>query len=197
MPQLSIACDNEIILKLRLKPYILLCHESCRALAYLASLFLLLHNRPPQRHYMASSSRLQDDVDLSGRAPGPEDDELYGSDAPDSGFEPTPEIHDSEGGEFGYVITPMNHPQPDGNLAKALLPSAELWFPEGDIILLCENIGFRVDKQSLVTHSEIFNDLFVNGGMTVDERAQDCDLIRLPDGSAEIFHMLKALHYET
>lgn len=144
---------------------------------------------------MASSSRLQDDVDLSGRAPDPEDDELYVSNAPASGLEPTAQILDSQGGEFGYFLTSMNRLQSDGNLADVLWPSAELWFPNGDVILLCEGIGFRVDKQSLVTHSEIFNDLFVNGGMTVDERAQDCDLIRLPDGSAEIFHMLKALHY--
>lgn len=53
---------------------------------------------------MASSSRLQDDVDLSGRAPGPEDDELYGSNAPASGLEPTAEILDSQGREFGYIL---------------------------------------------------------------------------------------------
>lgn len=106
----TVACDNAIILKLRLKPYISLHPFVSRIVSRvlwppqisLSTTSQLLHNF--QRHYMASSSRLQDDVDLSGRAPGPDDDELYGSNAPASGLEPTAEILDSQGREFGYIL---------------------------------------------------------------------------------------------
>lgn len=82
-----------------------------------------------------------------------------------------------------------SHPQWTGSFWK----NAKLWYSDGDIILLCDGMGFRVRRQTLESHSAVLRDKFSAMSTNSGERYEGCDLARLPDNSAEIYHLLKSL----
>lgn len=81
-------------------------------------------------------------------------------------------------------------PPPHHKWAGSFWKNAKLWDSDGDIILVCEGMGFRVHKKTLAHHSEVFRDMLSSA---TDERYEDCDVVRLSDGSAEFYYLLEAL----
>lgn len=74
--------------------------------------------------------------------------------------------------------------------------SGDLWLPDGNIIIVAsDDIAYRVHKSFLALHSEVFRDLFSAEGTSADQTFEDCDVVRLPDSSEDVCHLLKALHF--
>ncbi|KAI0091069.1 hypothetical protein BDY19DRAFT_933534 [Irpex rosettiformis] len=61
-----------------------------------------------------------------------------------------------------------------------------LWFEDGNVILIAEDIGFRVYRGVLARQSEVFRDTFqIPQPAAVENDLQDCAIVRLSDDSAE------------
>lgn len=63
----------------------------------------------------------------------------------------------------------------------------DLWFEDGNIVLVAENTGFRVYRGLLVTHSGIFRDMFLlpQPAANPDNTFEGCSIVNLADDSAE------------
>jgi hypothetical protein len=80
-----------------------------------------------------------------------------------------------------------------------LLPSSakrheELWFDDGSIVLQVQTTQFRVHRSFLVTHSQIFADLFLVAQPHPLEVVDDCPVVCLHDSPDDFVHFLKALY---
>ena len=81
--------------------------------------------------------------------------------------------------------------------------SLDLWFDDGNIIIrtvLSDNrtyIAYKVHKSILVTHSNVFRDLFDGPQVAFDvasDRYDGLPVIQLPDPPSEVNSFLKALY---
>lgn len=77
--------------------------------------------------------------------------------------------------------------------AGSFWANPKMWYARGDIILLCEGMGFRVERRrlSMKGRSEVWDDVLVSSG--TGEYVEGCEVVRLEDGSKEMYHMLRAL----
>ncbi|KIJ29134.1 hypothetical protein M422DRAFT_269564 [Sphaerobolus stellatus SS14] len=73
----------------------------------------------------------------------------------------------------------------------------ELYFPDGTVVLLCDDTLFKVYAGILSVQSEIFRDMFsLTAHQPVEiEKHDGCPLVRLADDKEELAHFLKALLY--
>lgn len=63
---------------------------------------------------------------------------------------------------------------------------SDLWFHDGNIIILAGGFGFRVHRGQLRRHSEVFADML---GLPISD-----DRVRLHDAPSDVYHFLKALY---
>lgn len=77
--------------------------------------------------------------------------------------------------------------------AGSFWTNPKMWYARGDIILLCEGMGFRVERRrfSMKGKSEVWDDVLMSSG--TGEYVEGCEVVRLEDGSKEMYHMLRAL----
>jgi hypothetical protein len=82
--------------------------------------------------------------------------------------------------------------------------SPDLWFDDGNIIIRTvhsddrAHIAFKVHKSILVTHSNVFRDLFDGPQVAFDvasDRYDGLPVIQLPDPPSEVNSFLKALYF--
>ena len=71
--------------------------------------------------------------------------------------------------------------------------TTDFWFADGNIVLLAEDVGFKVHQGQLVRHSEIFNDMFSLPQPTA-EMIDGCAWVRLHDDPSDVLHLLRALY---
>ncbi|KZV65669.1 hypothetical protein PENSPDRAFT_689656 [Peniophora sp. CONT] len=64
--------------------------------------------------------------------------------------------------------------------------SPDLWFHDGNIIVLAGGFGFCVHRGQLQRHSEVFADML---GLPISD-----DRVRLHDAPSDVYHFLKALY---
>lgn len=79
---------------------------------------------------------------------------------------------------------------------------AEFWFEDGTIILIAQNIEFRVYKGPLIRHSPVFSDMFslpqpvsaphspLSSASGNDEMT-DCPVVHVTDSPYELRHVLR------
>lgn len=73
----------------------------------------------------------------------------------------------------------------------------DLWYDDGTVILIAENIGFRVYRGPLTKHSEVFRDMFSFPQPTAapSETYEGCPIVRLVgDTAEEIAEVMKILY---
>ena len=91
-------------------------------------------------------------------------------------------------------------------LALTIMASSEtrktidtnLWFDDGNIVLIAETTAFRVHKSILARHSEVFRGLFsIPQPINPDdvEMMDGCFVVRLPDRRYDLRHLLRAIYY--
>ena len=75
-----------------------------------------------------------------------------------------------------------------------LTKDEELWFDDGNIVLVAESTAFRLYKGPLSTTSPVFRDLFSFKGSKDQELLEGCPAVRLHDSATHLRHFLRMLY---
>ncbi|KAL1938096.1 hypothetical protein VTO73DRAFT_11925 [Trametes versicolor] len=72
---------------------------------------------------------------------------------------------------------------------------AEFWFDDGTILLVSQNVGFRVYKKGLAERSPLFSDLLSipQPGLAGSEETSGCPVVALTDSPDQLRHLFRAL----
>ena len=82
----------------------------------------------------------------------------------------------------------------------SITPSTDFWFEDGSIVVVVENVAFRVHQSLLSRHSDVFAGLFTvpqppnldnNVGNDVMD---DCPVVHLSDALADFEDVLRVLY---
>ncbi|TFY66294.1 hypothetical protein EVG20_g4802 [Dentipellis fragilis] len=66
---------------------------------------------------------------------------------------------------------------------------------DGNVIIVCESVGFRVHRGILARHSKIFRDTFAVGGQHADqEMYENAAVLRLPDPEDDFKELLRSIY---
>lgn len=78
---------------------------------------------------------------------------------------------------------------------SSLIKSADVWFPDGSVVLCAGDTLFRVYSGILALHSSVFKDLFtLPQPLNDSESFDECPLIALQDGEEELRDFLRVVH---
>ncbi|EJF62583.1 hypothetical protein BD309DRAFT_1016669 [Dichomitus squalens] len=69
----------------------------------------------------------------------------------------------------------------------------ELWWEDGNIILLCRDTAFRMYRGLLARQSVIFRDLFAMAQPSNSETMESCPVVHISDSPDDLRHLLRAL----
>ncbi|KAI0637381.1 hypothetical protein C8Q77DRAFT_1050998 [Trametes polyzona] len=69
----------------------------------------------------------------------------------------------------------------------------DLWFDDGNIVLLCRDIAFRVYRGLLTRHSVIFRDLFSMAQPSTSETMESCPVVHISDPPDDLRYLLRVL----
>ncbi|KAL7283054.1 hypothetical protein ACG7TL_002478 [Trametes sanguinea] len=69
----------------------------------------------------------------------------------------------------------------------------DLWFDDGNIVLLCRDVAFRVYRGLLTRHSVIFRDLFSMAQPSTSETMESCPVVHISDPPDDLRHLLKVM----
>lgn len=71
---------------------------------------------------------------------------------------------------------------------------SDLWFEDGNIILVAGDVAFKVHRGQLERHSEIFRDLFSLPQPLDQPMFQGFPIVQLYDSPSDITFLLRALY---
>ena len=71
--------------------------------------------------------------------------------------------------------------------------TTDFWFPDGNVILLVEDIAFKVHQGQLVRHSDVFRDMF-SLPPPASETLDGIPWVQLHDDPSDVLHLLRALY---
>ncbi|EKM61521.1 uncharacterized protein PHACADRAFT_248191 [Phanerochaete carnosa HHB-10118-sp] len=76
---------------------------------------------------------------------------------------------------------------------------SQLWFDDGNIVLLADNLAFKVHRSLLGRHSIVFKDLFElsQPSASVDEQMDGVPLVKLHDSPHELADLLDVIYNGT
>lgn len=79
--------------------------------------------------------------------------------------------------------------------SSSFTKDSEFWFEDGTIVLVSQNVGFRVYKQELAERSPLFSDLLSipQPAPAGSEETSDCPVISLTDPPYQLRHLFRAL----
>ncbi|KAI1785131.1 hypothetical protein LXA43DRAFT_1100633 [Ganoderma leucocontextum] len=84
-------------------------------------------------------------------------------------------------------------PAPDFGPPHNLEHDPEFWFEDGSVVLITQNISFRVYKRLLAEHSPFFRDLFRIPQPIPAQKIEGCPLVVLSNYACQFRHFLHAL----
>ncbi|KAI0351202.1 hypothetical protein OH77DRAFT_1430000 [Trametes cingulata] len=97
---------------------------------------------------------------------------------------------DDEGGEG----TSAHARQADASAGKCDFEhDEEFWLPDGNLILVAGNKGFRVYRGLLGSQCEIFRDMFSSSNPDIGQRYDDCPVVPLADSPEYLRYLLRVL----
>ncbi|KAL4244116.1 hypothetical protein ABKN59_009447 [Abortiporus biennis] len=70
----------------------------------------------------------------------------------------------------------------------------EIWFSDGNIVLVASRSAFKVHRGQLERHSEVFKDLFAIPQPIDEETFDGCSWVRLYDSPSDVLYLLRALY---
>ncbi|KAF9221159.1 hypothetical protein BS17DRAFT_712267 [Gyrodon lividus] len=79
------------------------------------------------------------------------------------------------------------------NVPKALVRS-DIWFADGNVVLIAGSAAFKVHRGQLERHSEVFKDLFVVASPCADKTVDGCPTVDIYDCPSDVYHLLVALY---
>ena len=73
---------------------------------------------------------------------------------------------------------------------------SDIWFSDGNIVLVARGIAFKVHRGQLQRHSEVFRDLFSIPQPSGQNQAliDGCEWVELYDAPSDVLHLLSALY---
>ncbi|KAI0831751.1 hypothetical protein BC628DRAFT_1349625 [Trametes gibbosa] len=79
------------------------------------------------------------------------------------------------------------------SLSGTVKREAELWFEDGNIVLLCRDAAFRVYRGLLTRHSVIFRDLLAMAQPSTSETMESCPVVHISDAPDDLRYLLRVL----
>ena len=71
----------------------------------------------------------------------------------------------------------------------------DLWFDDGNIVVIAQQTAFRVHRSVLSRHSDTFSGLFaVPQPLEGVEKLEDCPVVRVSDSAHDFGHLLHVLY---
>lgn len=70
----------------------------------------------------------------------------------------------------------------------------DIWFRDGNVVLVASGFAFKVHKGQLSRHSEIFQDLFGVPQPQDQPLFDGCPFVELHDTPSDVLHLLRALY---
>lgn len=77
---------------------------------------------------------------------------------------------------------------------ESIVRYPDLWFEDGNIVLVAGNCGFRIHRSILTRKSEVMRDLFSLAQPLGGETFEDCPVVRLMDDSSLLAAFLDILY---
>ncbi|KDQ56534.1 hypothetical protein JAAARDRAFT_79101 [Jaapia argillacea MUCL 33604] len=74
------------------------------------------------------------------------------------------------------------------------LRRSDVWYDDGNVILVAGSTQFKIFKGILYENSPIFRDMFSLSTPSASETIDGCPVVHLSDTAEEVEHMLRALH---
>lgn len=71
---------------------------------------------------------------------------------------------------------------------------SDIWFPDGNIILIAEQVMFKVHRGQLERHSDVFQDMFSLPQPPDTGLYDGCRILELHDSAQDVHHLLRALY---
>ncbi|KAH8101938.1 hypothetical protein BXZ70DRAFT_1063939 [Cristinia sonorae] len=71
----------------------------------------------------------------------------------------------------------------------------DIWFEDGNVILVAENTAFRAHKSILSRNSKVFNEMFASPQSADGETFDGCPVVQMTDTKQEISFLLSVLCY--
>ena len=74
----------------------------------------------------------------------------------------------------------------------------DLWFEDGNTVIIAQDVAFRVHRSLLSRHSDTFSDLFTipqpTGLESAGDRIDGCPIVRVADSAHDFKRLLHALY---
>ncbi|KDQ59530.1 hypothetical protein JAAARDRAFT_33106 [Jaapia argillacea MUCL 33604] len=83
-----------------------------------------------------------------------------------------------------------DHPPADNILTR----SPDVWYDDGNLIVIAESTMFKVYMGRLSQSSSIFCDMFCVSTSSGGDHIDGCPAVHLPDSAEDVTHMLRAIH---
>lgn len=82
---------------------------------------------------------------------------------------------------------------------ESITKHPDLWFEDGNVVLIAENTGFRVYRGLLAKHSDIFRDMFSipQPHSEAEDVLEGCPVVRLADDRAEDVATILGILFES
>ena len=71
---------------------------------------------------------------------------------------------------------------------------SDIWFNDGNIVLICGNFAFKVHRGQLERHSDVFHGLFSIPQPPKQELVDGCPWVELHDSPGDLLCLLNALY---
>ncbi|KAI0668527.1 hypothetical protein C8Q78DRAFT_1081384 [Trametes maxima] len=112
----------------------------------------------------------------------------------------SPEFMSSTGVVKRWRVSITDHAAPalPSELASVSLSGSvkrdpDLWFEDGNIVLLCRDSAFRVYRGLLTRHSVIFRDLFSMAQPSTSETMESCPVVHISDPPDDLRYLLRVM----
>ena len=69
----------------------------------------------------------------------------------------------------------------------------EIWFNDGNIVLVARSTAFRIYRGLLASQSDVFSDTFASSTSSPDETFDGCPVVHLSDSPSDLVHLLRVL----
>ena len=94
---------------------------------------------------------------------------------------------------------PQDAIPPASRLSDEVQRDSDIWFDDGNVIVIAQNFAFRFHKGVLSHHSQVFRDLFLVPQPSASEASQidvldGCPVVRVSDTSFDFKELLRALY---
>ncbi|KAJ7175029.1 hypothetical protein C8R43DRAFT_1119056 [Mycena crocata] len=97
---------------------------------------------------------------------------------------------------MGASVTPVRTPTRRRSHSKrhSNIVRSELWFLDGNIVIIASSIAFKVHRGQLRRHSEVFDDLFSIPQPKDQDLYDGCPWVEVYDCPSDVLYFLKALY---